>query len=174
MNTLTELKNKAANAITFIEAIKSTETLSDYAVNHLEYEREEAQKIIKVWAQDYHDLVKVKKCSYSVLIELVQDTSDIKPVKKAVKKSQTRIQGIKASFQSDKDGCSYVHVKLSKETEQTKAVLNKIVKTMISENWGYYCAEYLNDEGATFFGDNDKTIKQMKDDYKTALKLALN
>lgn len=174
MNSLIQLKNKAANAITFIEALKSNKTLVAYAVEHLEYNETEALEVVKVWEQDHHEMVKVQKCSYSVLIELVQDTSDIVPPKKVTKKLRTKIQGISASFQSDADGCSYVKVKVNKETEQTKAVLNKIVKIMISEDWGYYCAEYINDEGATFFGDNEKTIKQMRDDYQAALKLALN
>lgn len=174
MNTLTLLKNKAANAITFIEASNSSKALAEYAIDHLEYNEKEALEVVKVWEQDHHEMVKVKKCSYSVLIELVQDTSDIVPTKKVTKKLRNKIQGISASFQSDVDGCSYVYVKLSKETEQTKAALNKIVKTMISEDWGYYCAEYLEDESATFFGDTEKTIKKMKDDYQAALKLALN
>tara|TARA_R110002012_G_scaffold49804_4_gene128841 strand:+ start:19473 stop:19994 length:522 start_codon:yes stop_codon:yes gene_type:complete len=173
MNSLTQLKNKAANAITFIDALKSEMTLVDYAIKFLKYSKEEAVEVVKVWQKDHNEMVKVKGHPYSVLVELVQDTSDITPAKK-ITKNRTKIQGIKASFQSDKDGCSYVKVRLSKETEQTKAVLNKIVKIMISEDWCYYCAEYINDEGATFFGDNEKTIKQMKDDYQAALKLALN
>lgn len=176
MNSLTQLKNKAANAITFIEALKSNKTLVAYAVEHLEYNETEALEVVKVWEQDHHEMVKVKKYSYSVLVELVQDTSDITPVKKVVKKPRTKIKGITANFQSDQGGCSYVGVSLTKETEQTKSVLNKLVEIMTSRDWGYYCAEHLEDEGAAFFGEeeDEKTIKQMKDDYQAALKLALN
>tara|TARA_Y100001956_G_C3982581_1_gene125751 strand:+ start:111 stop:554 length:444 start_codon:yes stop_codon:yes gene_type:complete len=88
-------------------------------------------------------------------------------------KTRVKVQGIKASYQSDKE-CSYVHVQVTKENDLINSVLNKLEEIMTSEDWGYYCAECIEGEGAIFFGDNEKTIKQMKDDYKTALKLALN
>lgn len=89
------------------------------------------------------------------------------------KNHRTKIQGIKATYQSDKE-CSYVHVSVTKESEFTNTMLNKIEEIMTSEDWGYYCAECIEGEGAIFFGDNEKTIKQMQDDYKQALKIVLN
>lgn len=88
-------------------------------------------------------------------------------------KKRTKVQGITASFQSDK-GCSYMSVKATKQTEQTEQILNKLFNVLTSKDWGYDCGEFIEGEGGSFFGDSEKTLKEMQDDYKAALIEVLN
>lgn len=89
------------------------------------------------------------------------------------KNPRTKIQGVKASFQSDK-GCSYISVILTKYTKQTEQTLIELFNVLTSNDWGYDCGEFIGGERLSVFGDSEKTIKQMKDDYQAALKVVLN
>tara|TARA_R110002153_G_scaffold63154_3_gene169573 strand:- start:205 stop:672 length:468 start_codon:yes stop_codon:yes gene_type:complete len=92
---------------------------------------------------------------------------------KLATKKRTKVQGLAASFQSDKE-CAYIGIKVTKQTEQTKQVLDQLFNVLTGNDWGYSCGELIDGEGGSFFGSSEKTIKEMQDDYKAALIEVLN
>jgi hypothetical protein len=91
-------------------------------------------------------------------------------------KARTKIKGISTTFQSDKE-CSMLSIRLTVDKKEQREVLEQIILNM--ESWGYLCGEgfdfndYSYTPQITLFTDNEHTIKMLKDDYREALKLAL-
>lgn len=174
------LNEKAAHAVTYFEALQANpNNTKEFAIDKLEYSVNEAEEVVKLWCDCFVEMT--KNFTWEEVVELAQapvtnEEEEKRTSKTPVKptKQRTKIKGIKARFQSDVDGVSYINVTVSIDNQNTRQVLNKLEDIMTCEDWGYYCAECTEGEGAVFFGDNEKTIKQMKDDYKAALKLALN
>lgn len=169
------LNEKAAHAITYFEALQANpNNTKQFAIEKLGYSESEAEEVVKVWCECFVEMT--KKLEWLEIVELAQAPTTEEEKKRTLSntKVRTKIQGIKATFQSDIEGTSYVHMEVTKPSKEVNKVLQKLEDVMTSKDWGYVCVELLEDEAATFYGDPEKTIKQMKDDYKVALKLALN
>ena len=98
-----------------------------------------------------------------------------KPATKS--KKRTKLKGIKASFQSDKE-CSYIGIEITKDSLEVRNTLKKLVNIM--QKWEYIQGEYCDWDDMdvvpelSLFTDSEHTIKKLKDDYKHALIEALN
>lgn len=179
MNTTDKkvLANKLAIAATYIDAMEYGHVIKFYT-DVMEYEQVEARKKI-AQAVAVYNAFKAEGFTDNEIITMALDTCTYGiPDQKPAPKKRKKLRGIKASFQSDIDGCSYIGIDVTKDSPQIRTHLKAIVEKL--ESWGYTLGEdpqldnYEIIPPLSFFTDDDHTIKMLRDDYKTALIEVLN
>lgn len=179
MNTTDKkvLANKLAIAATYIDAMNYGNVIKFY-VDVMEYSQDEARKKIGQAVAVYNtfkaegftdeeiNIISLDTCTYGI------------PDKKPSSKKRTKVQGIKASFQSDINGCSYIGIDITKDTKEVREILIKLADVM--EGWDYTQGEFCDWEDMevtpqlSLFTGDEHTVKKLRDDYKHALIEVLN